>query len=190
LTDAQIRAVLHFLSEHRHPLRNRLIFLLSVKSGLRAKEISDLKWEMVLDSDGEVSTSIHLTDTASKGTSGRVIPMNRELREELIRYRESIRYSQYQSKWQPWVITTDRSSKTSSQTIINMFRTWYLKLGFLGCSSHSGRRTFITRSARKISMVGGSLRDVQYLAGHSNLQTTQKYIEYDTDSQKRIVDVI
>lgn len=190
LTDAQIRAVLNYLSEGRHALRNRLIFLLSVKSGLRAKEIADLTWEMVLSSDGEIGTSIHLTDTATKGRSGRVIPMNKELREELVKYREKTMTAQDRTKQAPWVITTDRSPKTTSQTIINMFRTWYSELGFLGCSSHSGRRTFITRSARKISTVGGSLRDVQYLAGHSNLQTTQRYIDYDTDSQKRVVDVI
>ena len=51
---------------------------------------------------------------------------------------------------------------------------WYRHLGFVGCSSHSGRRTFITNAARRISTVGGSLKDVQQLAGHSNLRTTQR----------------
>lgn len=190
LSDAQIRAVLNYLSEGRHAPRNRVIFLLSVRAGLRAKEIADLTWEMVLNSDGEIGESIHLTDVASKGRSGRVIPLNKELRKELIAYRQVIMKRQSTNRHHSWVIHTDRSPKTTSQTIINMFRSWYTKLGFFGCSSHSGRRTFITRSARKISTVGGSLRDVQYLAGHSNLQTTQRYIDYDTDSQKRIVDLI
>ena len=53
---------------------------------------------------------------------------------------------------------------TSPQAIVNMFHRWYRHLGFVGCSSHSGRRTFITNAARKISTVGGSLRDVQELA--------------------------
>jgi integrase/recombinase XerD len=54
----------------------------------------------------------------------------------------------------------------------------------------SGRRTFITNVAKKISAVGGSMRDVQSLAGHSNLQTTQRYIEVDTMSQRKVIDLI
>lgn len=66
---------------------------------------------------------------------------------------------------------------------------WYRSLGFAGASSHSGRRTAITNWARKISTVGGSLRDVQILAGHSALTTTQRYIEAHADAQRRVVDI-
>ena len=48
------------------------------------------------------------------------------------------------------------------------------------------RRTFIT-NARTISTVGGSLRDVQMLAGHRVLSTTQRYIEADVEAQRRVV---
>jgi len=51
------------------------------------------------------------------------------------------------------------------------------------------RRTFITNAARKISSVGGSLRDVQSLAGHSSLTTTQRYIEVNGDAKRRVVDM-
>jgi integrase/recombinase XerD len=59
-----------------------------------------------------------------------------------------------------------------------------------GCSSHSGRRTFITRAARNIVEAGGSLRDVQQLAGHANLGTTQAYIEGSSDAKRRVVAMI
>ncbi|WP_259238791.1 tyrosine-type recombinase/integrase [Bradyrhizobium elkanii] len=85
------------------------------------------------------------------------------------------------------MIGTERGLSTSPQAIVNMFQRWYRHLGFVGCSSHSGRRTFITNAARKISTVGGSLRDVQVLAGHTNLRTTQRYIEQDVDAQRRVV---
>jgi integrase/recombinase XerD len=71
-----------------------------------------------------------------------------------------------------------------------MFHRWYRHLGFSGCSSHSGRRTFITNAARKISTAGGSLKDVQELAGHSNLRTTQRYIDANPDAQVRVVGLI
>jgi len=88
------------------------------------------------------------------------------------------------------VINTERSKQTSPQGIVNLFTRWYEQIGFDGCSSHSGRRTFITNAARKISLVGGSLRDVQMLAGHSNLRVTQRYIDGDQDAQRKIVDLI
>ena len=56
-----------------------------------------------------------------------------------------------------------------------------------GCSSHSGRRTFMTRAARQVSQVGGSLRDVQELAGHTSLATTQRSIEGDTETKRKLV---
>ena len=71
-----------------------------------------------------------------------------------------------------------------------MFQSWYRKLGLLGCSSHSGRRTFITETSKKISLVGGSLRDIQMMVGHSSLQTTQKYIESDSESQRKVVNLL
>ena len=59
-----------------------------------------------------------------------------------------------------------------------------------GCSSHSGRRTFVTKAARKIVEAGGSLRDVQQLAGHRSLQTTQGYIDENPQAKRRVVEMI
>ncbi len=77
-----------------------------------------------------------------------------------------------------------------TRSIAHWFKRLYASLGFDGCSSHSGRRTFITRAARKVSAAGGSLRDVQQLAGHASLQTTQRYVEGSTDAKRRLVAMI
>jgi len=185
LSKGQIDAMLAYLSTTRHPERNRLIFLLSVKAGLRAKEIARLNWLMTTDSQGEIGSTIYLLDSASKGKSGRIIPLNEDLRNALIEYR-----NQVMSFAGPLVISTERGLFTSPQVIVNMFQRWYRHLGFAGCSSHSGRRTFITNAARKISTVGGSLKDVQELAGHSNLRTTQRYIDANPEAQVRVVGLV
>jgi integrase len=49
LTADQIDDLLFFAETTRHPLRNRVIVLLSVKAGLRAAEIANLTWDMILD---------------------------------------------------------------------------------------------------------------------------------------------
>ena len=66
----------------------------------------------------------------------------------------------------------------------------YTGLGMEGCSSHSGRRTFVTKAAHKIVEAGGSLRDVQQLAGHTSLATTQRYIEGSNDAKRKVVQMI
>ena len=75
----------------------------------------------------------------------------------------------------------------TARSIVNWFAELYDELGLDGCSSHSGRRTFITNAARLVSKTGGSLRDVQELAGHSALSTTERYIEGDRDAQRKLV---
>jgi integrase/recombinase XerD len=185
LTKGQVEAMLGFLAGTRHAKRNRLIFLLSAKAGLRAKEIAGLTWWMVNDSQGQIGRAICLQDSASKGKSGRTIPLADEVRDALIEYRDEV--TSYAG---PHVISTERDLKTSPQAIVNMFFSWYRHLGFYGCSSHSGRRTFITSAARKISTVGGSLRDVQELAGHASIRTTQSYIDANPDAQLRIVELV
>ena len=187
LSKNQIDTVLAYISNSRYPQRDRVIFLLSVKAGLRAMEIANLKWEMMLTPDGEVGNSIHLTNVASKGRSGgRIIPLNKELRSAL----SELKLTGPIGRPSPFVITTERSVSTSAQVIVNLFTRLYINLGYTGCSSHSGRRTFITNAARKISTVGGSLRDIQMLAGHSNLTTTQRYIEGDGEAQQKIVQLV
>lgn len=185
LTAAQERAVLAHLSQTTQPIRNKVIFLLSIRAGLRAKEIALLTWDMVTQSDGEISEAIHLRDSAAKGNSGGVVPIARDLRESL----RALQIANEPASSGERVVTTKRRANTTAQVIVNMFAGWYLQLGFNGCSSHSGRRTFITRSARNIGKFGGSLRDVQLLARHRSLSMTQRYIDADAEAMRKVVEV-
>jgi integrase/recombinase XerD len=88
------------------------------------------------------------------------------------------------------VIASERGGAMRPIAIVCWFARAYRAIGLTGCSSHSGRRTFITRAARLVHKAGGSLRDVQLLAGHRSLLTTQAYIDGDTDSQRQLVALI
>lgn len=174
LSDAQVRAA---LAATESPT-GRVMILLSVKAGLRACEIAAITWPMVLDAAGGIAESIALANIATKGrTGGREIPIHPELRAAL---------EQLHGREGP--IVTGRGGRRMTRKSVGIwFGRLYRSLGFLGASSHSGRRTFITRGARKIVEAGGSLRDIQQLAGHHSLSTTQGYIEGSTDAKRKVI---
>src|ERR1700674_2536771 len=136
LSRDDIRDLLAFYSLTRHPIRNRVIVLLSVKAGLRAGEIANLTWDMVLSPTGEVGSVIELRDHAAKKGSGRLIPLHPDLRDALETWIKTI------DGTGP-VIRSERGGPMTPLSIVNWFAGAYRALGLDGCSSHSGRRTFI-----------------------------------------------
>src|SRR3954453_22221043 len=83
LHEHALEALLNFVSVRRHASRNRVIVLLSIKAGLRAGEIAQLTWPMVLRGDGQISTSIELRNAIAKKASARRLPLHPELRAAL-----------------------------------------------------------------------------------------------------------
>ena len=185
LSSADVNDLLVFARCTRNPLRNRVIVLLSAKAGLRAGEIASLTWDMVLGPVGQISGIIELRDHAAKKGSGRVIPIHPVLRDALAALRALAAQSTT-----GYVVRSERGRSMSPPSIVVWFNRAFKSIGLKGCSSHSGRRTFVTRAARLVHKVGGSLRDVQLLAGHRSIQTTQRYIDGDSDAQRKLVAMI
>ncbi len=183
LNASNLVALLRRVGKNRYPHRDRVIVLLSIKAGLRAGEIAKLTWPMVLDPRGRIAPVIELRDCAAKKCSGRTIPIHPDLRKALVRLRR-------ESDDQGPMIRSERDGPMSANSIVNWFARLYQELGLEGCSSHSGRRTFITNAARKVHLAGGSIRDVQQLAGHQSIDMTQRYIEGDTAVKRRLVALI
>jgi integrase len=183
LSDDNLEDLLLVAETSRRPLRNKVIVLLSAKAGLRAGEIARLTWGMVTDPTGAIGTLLELPDRAAKNRSGRVVPLHEDLRAALAAWRAAAQAAGP-------VIGSERGGPMTPQSIVVWFANASRLIGLDGCSSHSGRRTFITRAARLAHHAGGSLRDVQLLAGHRSIQTTQRYIDGDTDAQRKLVAMI
>lgn len=181
LTDPIIRRALERLSRRPQAPRDQVIFLLSLRAGLRACEIAGLEWPMVLDGDGRVGRTLVVHDRIAKKGGGRTIPLHPDLRialQTLKRRRSCLNGP---------VIVSDRGGGLRANSIVNWFGELYREINAQGCSSHSGRRTFITKAARNAHRVGASLRDIQILAGHRSIEVTQGYIEGDSNAQRRLV---
>ena len=185
VSPTQERAILGYLATTRYAARDRVMFLLSIKAGLRAKEMASLTWAMVTDAAGQVAEVMHVPNHVSKGkTGGRTIPLHPDLQAALGTLRTG---RGAMATLERLILFSERGGGWSPATVRLWFHRLYMSLHVDGCSSHSGRRTFLTRAARKVSQVGGSLRDVQELAGHTSLAMTQRYIEGDTEAKRKLV---
>lgn len=195
-------AVLQYVATRRYAARNKVMCLLSWRAGLRAMEIAAIERRHVLGSDGLVSDLITLPDNICKKGSGREIPMAAELRQAIAELLASEPFD--------WPINaplclSERAlchrkgedqdvapalHRMTAHAVSVWFGKVYRAVGLEGASSHSGRRTFITQAARKLAQVGGSLRDVQELAGHSSIATTQGYIQGDSEAKRKLVGLL
>src|SRR2546422_10052772 len=70
VSPTQERAILGYLDTTRYPARDRVMFLLSLKAGLRAKEMASLTWAMGTDAQGQIAEGVHVPHRARKGTTG------------------------------------------------------------------------------------------------------------------------
>jgi integrase len=185
ISDRELRSVLGQLRRGRYPTRDRVTVLLSVKAGLRAGEIAGLTWAMALDARQQVAPILEVRDRIANGKQGRSVPVNSALREALCTLHAEVRPAPEDS-----IVFSERGGPMSAGSIVNWFAALYLRAGLTGCSSHSGRRTFITKAARLVHRVGGSIRDVQQLAGHASIDMTQRYIEGSTPAKRALVDLL
>lgn len=173
-SNKQRNMVLSYLdSNGRNRLRNKVMFLLSYYCGLRSCEIAAIKWENVIK-DFEINTHLTVTNKQSKGKSGgRMIPIHKDLKLLLKRLFEIKNNS-----LSDYVIQSERCNKMSAQSVTNFFFKLYSDIGLNGrFSSHSGRRSFCNTLIRNVSKYGCSIKDVQSLMGHSNVQTTMLYVD-------------
>ena len=145
----QERAMLGSLATTRYPARDRVMFLLSIKAGLRAKAMASLTWAMVTDAQGQVTDVMHVPNRASKGKTGsRTMPLHPDLQAAWVRLQTA--RADMATPERP-MLFSERGGELSPATVRLWFHRLYTSLKMNGCSSHSGRRTFITRAARTVS---------------------------------------
>lgn len=206
MTDVELKSVLDVIGQvSLNPERDRLWVVLSFRAGMRAQEISHLHLRDILDATGELNrTSIFISGRGAKYGQSRTLVMHPDIVVALEEYLEKVgilrafkeekkavlssggvrKIKGLLSKDRPLFHSmrgTAMDTKQGANSCQQHIRNLYYAASMIGCSSHSGRRTFITTLARNLHRApGASLKDVQRAAGHSSLITTQIYIEGST----------
>ena len=182
LTDVQLRRCLKWCQMHRHSTRDTTIFYVSYYAGLRAKEIAALTVGDVYDEQGAVREQFVLSECQTKGAKTRIVWINAKLRRQLELYRSSPLFKDANRA----LFQSQKGGAFSANTMTQLFLDIYRAAGFENASSHSGRRTFITELASK----GVSVRVLAELAGHSSIQTTQRYIDVNPKQMSAAVELL
>ena len=113
-------------------------------AGLRVGEIAQLLVLDVFTAEGDVRDQIVLKAAYTKSKEARTVFVGKRLQSELQLYKRSFRSMPSVDRPLLWI---QKRTAFSPNTLSQLFSQLYRYAGIDGASSHSGRRTFITKLA-------------------------------------------
>jgi integrase/recombinase XerD len=182
LEDAQIKRVQRYLKTRKHSVRDCTIFAFAFNTGLRAKELAALCVGDVYDAQLAVRDRFTLQRHHTKGARTRTVFVNQSLKHTLDHYTAYLLNPHPSAP----LFASQKGGHFSANTMCQLFLTVFADCGLKGASSHTPRRTFITRLANK----GIGVRVLAELAGHSSIAVTQRYIDVNDTQLAQAVELV
>jgi len=174
LTDTELKKVIAYIDAFdRHAERNKAIILLTHYCGMRVSEVASLLVSDVVSVDNNINDVIYLKANQTKGSKSRRVFVSKKAKTALKRYLQSDLSVIQQS----YLFQTQKSKRFNTNALTTLIKRLYERVGIVGASSHSGRRTFIT----KLATSGVNVRVIAEAVGHSNISITNRYIEINDD---------
>jgi len=167
LNKEDLEVMLTTAGKTRHPKRDTMILKFLYYTGCRIGELVEIKVGQVRNAD-----RIHLTAGQTKRRHPRTVFLNRALQEELAIYIAS-------KSDDDALFPSQKGAQFSKQGLTNMMSKLCKASGIDDVTSHSFRRSYITRLGIDRNV---PVKVLQELVGHRQLTTTQLYLEV-TDMQ-------
>lgn len=171
----------------KYEVRNRCMFILGIKTGMRISELLSLNVADVWEK-GRPLDIINLQKQQVKGKKeSRSIPLNTDAKnaiQELVNWLSSQGEVVDSTSLFPSQVGGNRISRVQAHRILKQT---YEAAGLTGkLATHSMRKTFGTR----IYQVTKDIMTTKELLGHANVNTTQRYIGVGMDTLQAAVDAI
>lgn len=172
----EFKRLLKIVSTSKHAKRDTLLILMSYGLGLRAVELAALKLHQVVSDDGKVREALQLKRT--KGDKKRTLYLSEpRIKKAIIEYIEERKIISEKKRivfsHQQALFLSQKYGQFTNKTLARRFDIIYRDAGFVGVTSHSGRRTFATNLIEQ----GVDIKAVSTLMGHSNIQMTAQYVQ-------------
>jgi integrase/recombinase XerD len=192
LNDKELNLLLLYVNTRKHAARDRAMLLMTHWAGMRVGEVAAVRIKDVLAADGTIRAEINLSVEQTKGRRGRTVVLADKLRKELLQYlRNRFSYTELialaaSASYNMPLFSTQKRSGFNANTAAYHFHMLYKQAGIAGASSHSGRRSFLT----KLSSRSVPVRVLMELAGHRQAQTTMRYCDVTADMKKAAVELL
>lgn len=180
ITEEEHKKMLSFLANGRHSSRNKAIYLLGFRAGLRVGSIAGLTLKDVLSEDGSIKTRVVARRAIMKGSKTSTFYFNHpELQEALADWiSERPKNSRVDN-----LFVSQKGVAFAPNVLSHTILKWFTKAGLEDKSSHSLRRTMATNVIKS----GADIVALKTLLNHSNIQTTQRYVSHNDEHLMNIV---
>lgn len=149
------------------------IIILAMHTGMRLKEILDLKW-----SDVDLFRKV-IVVLRTKNKDPKTLPINQTVYELLLRKSKVINMTGY-------VFTTSNGTRIGARNLQREFYKALKKANVQNFRFHDLRHTFATRLVQS----GEDLYKVAKLLGHRDISTTQRYAHHYPESLRSSVNIL
>ena len=182
ITPKQAVAFVAFLQTTKNASRNVCAFALTYYAGMRIAEVAALSVADVLTDTGSVKDVVYLTAAMTKGKNGREVFLNKTAKQHIAAHIRSVHLKPADAL----ICTMGKRKRFSPNSLSIALKNLYVAAGYVGCSSHTGRRSFCTN----LSNSGVGIRVIQKLSGHRSLQSVQPYLDANEDMVKNAAELV
>ena len=172
LSTAELDLLLDALPRH-----HRVLATLLRRSACRISEALQLRWKFA-----EGGTLLLTAPTVKGGKKTRSVPIHPQLAAELAAWKQVVNPDNDPDQW---LFPSSRcpGEHMSRRAFDHQLRKTADRLGLVGVSTHSFRRSFLTAS----SEAGQPLRAIQSISGHSSLTMLAAYIKVSDKAKNNCV---
>jgi integrase/recombinase XerD len=173
---SQLKHILRIVGTTKHAKRDTLLIYISYGLGLRACEMAGLRFNQVIDHDGNVLDAVMLTET--KGDEDNAVYIeDDDVKKALLDYYHYRKHGAGKngrifSLNEP-LFLSQKGGRFTNKTMQKCFERIYKLCMLKGFSSHSGRRTL----ASWLDDQGYSIETIRAILRQKNISTTSIYIQ-------------
>ena len=165
LSDEEIKLIINMLNPTSAcDARNLTIFMLLLDTGLRIRELTNLKME-------DINMDQGVLKVMGKGQKERIVPIGnsaqRSLQKYLFRYRQEPAHAGIDN-----VFLSTSGTPLTENSVKLMFTRMARRSGVIRLHAHLCRHTFATR----FLINGGDVFSLQQILGHSTLEVVRHYV--------------